>query len=76
MAKKKQEDELVICPVGKFLLDMQKSSWQKSEFVEHLNQSRIEILKAIRSLIDSRIERLEKNAPRKSARKATKINVE
>jgi hypothetical protein len=76
MAKKKSEDELVICPVGKFLLDMRKSSWQKSKFAEHVKQSRIEILKAIRSLIDGRIERLEKNAPRKSAKKATKINVE
>lgn len=76
MAKKKQEDEWVICPVGKFLLNMQKSSWQKSKVAEHLNQSRIEILKAIRSLIDGRIERLEKKAPRKSARKATKIDVQ
>ena len=76
MAKKKQEDEVLICPVGKFLVDIQKSSWQKPEFVEHLNRSGIEILKAIRSLIDSRIERLEKSAPRKSRRKATKIDVE
>lgn len=76
MAKKKQEDEWVVCPVCKFLSDVQHSARKKSEFVEHVNQSRIEILKAIRSLIDSRIERLEKIAPRKSARKATKINVE
>ena len=76
MPKKKPEDEVVICPVGKFLSEMQKCSWKESEFVAHLNQSGIEILKAIRSLIDGRIERLEKNAPRKSARKATKINVE
>ena len=76
MAKEKREEELVVCPVGKFLLDMQKSSWQKSKFARHLNQSRIEILKAIRSLVDERIERLEKPASRKSAKKATKITVE
>ncbi len=76
MAKGKHEEEVVICPVGKFLLDMQKSSWQKSKFAGHLNQSGIEILKAIRSLIDNRIEHLEKKAPRTSAKKATKINVE
>ena len=76
MAKDKQKEEPVICPVGKFLLDMQKSSWQKSEFAEHLNQSGIEILKAIRSLIDSRLERLEQKARRKSGKKATKIKVE
>ncbi len=76
MPKEKQEEELVICPVGKFLLHMQKYPWQKSRFAEHLNQSRIEILKAIRSLIDGRIEHLEKKAPGTSTRKATKIKVE
>ena len=76
MAKDKQKEEPVICPLGKLLLDLQKSSWQKSEFAAHLNQSGIEILKAIRSLIDSRIEGLEQKAPRKPGKKATKIKVE
>jgi len=75
MAKKKEE-EMVMCPVGKFFLDLQKFSLPKSKFFEHLDLSRIEFLKAIRALVDERIEGLEEKKRSKQGKKATKINIE
>ncbi len=74
MAKQK-EDEMVVCPVGKFFLDLQKGSRKKSKFFEHLDLSRIEFLKAMRSLIDDRIEGLEEKKSSRQEKKATKIEV-
>ena len=75
MAKKKDE-ELVVCPVGKFFMDLQKFSMPKSKFFEHLDLSRIEFLKAIRALVDERIEGLEEKKRSKQGKKATKITIE
>mgnify|MGYP000103160513 FL=1 len=75
MAKKKEED-MVICPVGKFFLDLQKLSRPRSKFFEHMDLSRIEFLKAIRSLVDERIEGLEEKKRSKQEKKATKIHIE
>ena len=75
MAKKKEE-ELVVCPVGKFFMDLQKISRPKSKFFEHMDLSRIEFLKAIRSLVDERIESLEAKKRPKQEKKATRINIE
>jgi hypothetical protein len=74
MAKKKEE-EMVVCPVGKFFLDLQKLSLPKSKFFEHLDLSRIEFLKAVRSLVDERIESLEAKKRSGQGKKATKIEV-
>jgi hypothetical protein len=74
MAKKKEE-EMAGCPVGKFFADLQKLSLPKSKFFEHMDLSRIEFLKAIRSLVDERIEGLEEKKRSKQAKKATKIEV-
>ena len=74
MAKQKEE-EMVVCPVGKFFLDLQKVSRKKSKFFEHLDLSRIEFLKAMRSLIDDRIEGLEEKKSSRQEKKATKIEV-
>ncbi|UCF57068.1 MAG: hypothetical protein JSW15_00840 [Deltaproteobacteria bacterium] len=70
-----KEEEMVYCPVGKFFSDLQKTSRKKSKFFGHLDQSRIEFLKAIRSLVDERIEEIEKKASAR-AKKMTKIKVE
>ncbi len=75
MAKEKVKEEMAYCPVGKFFWDMQKVSRKKSKFFDHLDQSRIEFLKAIRSLVDERIEDIEKRASTRS-KKMTKIKVE
>ena len=73
MAKKRNEDDEFVCPVGRFFSDLEKASRKKSKFFDHMNLSRIEFLKAIRSLVDERIEDIEKKG---SAKKATKIKVE
>jgi len=58
MAKKINNENIVACPVGNFLRDIEKICGKKSKFVDHMTQSRIEILKGIRSLVDERIEQL------------------
>ncbi len=73
---KKKEEEMVMCPVGKFFMDLQKISRPKSKFFEHMDLSRIEFLKAIRTLVDERIEGLEEKKRSKQGKKATKINIE
>ena len=72
---KKKEEEMVACPVGKFFMDLQKLSRPRSKFFEHMDLSRIEFLKAIRSLVDERIEGLEEKKRSKQEKKATKIEV-
>jgi hypothetical protein len=61
--------------VGKFFWDMQKGSRKRSKFFDHLDQSRVEFLKAIRSLVDERIADIEKKGAARS-KKATRIKVE
>ena len=75
MVKERHKEEMLYCPVGRFFSDLEKVSGRKSKFFEHLNQSRIEFLRAIRSLVDERIEGLEKKGAKK-AKKMTKIKVE
>jgi hypothetical protein len=72
---KKREEEMVVCPVGKFFMDLQKLSRSKSKFFEHLDLSRIEFLRAIRALVDERIEGLEEKKRSRQEKKATKIQV-
>ena len=76
MAKKKEEQHMALCPVGRFFQDLERASGRGSEFFEHLNRSRMEFLKAVRSLVEERIEDLEKRDSKKRKKKATKIRVE
>ena len=76
MGKKKIEEEMVLCPVGRFFMDIEKASKGKSKFFKHMNQSRIEFLKAIRSLVDERIESFERQSREKGKKKAEKIEVD
>ncbi len=76
MVKEKNENEVFVCPVGRFFSDLEKFSWKRPAFIKHLSQSRIEFLKAIRSLVDERIEGLENKASKKDKKKVTKIKVE
>ena len=76
MGKKKDEEDLVVCPVGQFFLDLQRASGKKSDFFKHLKQSQVELLKAVRSVVDDRIEALEKKEKTGQAKKTTRIRVE
>jgi hypothetical protein len=73
--KKDAEPKVFVCPVGKFFLDLEKCVDRRSKFQEHLALSRIEFFKAIRSLVDDRIESLEKKRTQPCER-VTKIEVE
>lgn len=75
MEKRADEKEPLLCPVGRFFAELEKKGGGKSAFYEHLNKSRIEFLKAIRSLVDDRIERMEKEGEGEE-RRATRIDVE
>ncbi len=76
MTKEKDNKEMAYCPVGRFFLDLEKGSGKKSKFFDHLTKSRVEFLKAIRSLVDERIEGLEKKDPTKGHKRVSKIKVE
>ena len=75
MEKGKHKEEMVVCPVGRFFANLERVTGRGSTFHKHLNQSSVEFLKAIRSLVDERIETLEKMATKKGKR-MTKIKVE
>jgi hypothetical protein len=76
MAEKKSEQETAGCPVGSFFEDLEKAFGKKSPFFKHMTQSKLEFMKGIRSLLDERIENLEKKRSGKPAKKMTKIKVE
>jgi len=76
MDNEKQDNEKFICPVGRFFMDLEKMTGGKSAFFTHMNRSRLEFLKALKSLVDAKIEDVEKKAASKGTQKATKIEVE
>ena len=82
MEKKKPEEEEEICTeeafrsLGRFFSWVEGRISPSSEFREHMVKSRIEFLKGIRSLIDRRIDDLEKRRSKKTEKKATRIKVE
>lgn len=76
MAKKKDKEEMVICPVGRFFQELSEAFEKDSVFFKHMNQSRIEFLKGLRALVDERIESFEKKGSAKGRKKATKIKVD
>ena len=76
MAEKKSEQETTGCPVGSFFEDLEKAFGKKSPFFEHMTQSKLEFMKGIRSLLEERIENLEKKRSGNPGKKMTKIKVE
>jgi hypothetical protein len=81
MAKKPKEEEGISTEeafhsLGRFFSWMEGKITPGTEFREHMVKSRVEFLKGIRSLVDKKIDDLEKQPGKKEAKKATKINVE
>ena len=60
MAQKKNKEQMVVCPVGKFFMDLEEIMGKKSKFFDHMIRSRVEFLKGIRALLDERIDYYEK----------------
>ncbi len=75
MAAKKSEQQMAICPVGKFFMDLENVFGRQTDFFKHMKQSRLEFLKAMRSLLDERIDSLEKKEAPKKKKRMTKIKV-
>jgi len=78
MARAKNENthEQFLCPVGRFFSKLERASGGKSGFAQHLSRSRAEFLKAVRSLIDEKIEDLEKEESPRKQKKSSRIEVE
>ena len=76
MDQKKSEQASPGCAVGSLLEGLEKVFGKKSPFFEHMTQSKLEFMKGLRSLLDARIEHLEKKKSGNSAKKMTKIKVE
>lgn len=77
--EKKRKEERACgesCPVGKFLSTFGRCFNPESEVRKHLAQSRLEFLKAVKSLVDESIADLEKDIAERKPKKATKIEVE
>ena len=75
-AKNKDKNERISCPVGRFFSDLEKAFGDKSEFLEHLSRSKLEFLKAVKYLVDDKIDNLEKKGATRGKKRATKIRVE
>ncbi len=71
MAKKKSEDEGVefTCPLYTLFKELCGRRGCPSEFLDHLRNARVELLMAVRSLIDKRIEDLRAKPKPSGARK-------
>lgn len=78
--KPKEEEEIgteeAFRSLGRFFSWMEGRISPSSEFREHMVKSKIEFLRGIRSLIDRRIDDLEKRRAKKTGGKATRIKVE
>jgi hypothetical protein len=76
MGKQKSKKEIGGCPVGSFFRNLDEIFGAGSDIGEHLKRSQLELLKAIRSWADGRIEQFEKQRVSKLKKKITKIKVE
>jgi hypothetical protein len=59
-----------------FFPDVEKTFGRKSKFIDHMTQSRIEVLKAVRSLVDERIEDLDRKKSKRGKKRVTKVKVD
>ena len=76
MAQKKNKERMVVCPVGKFFMDLEEAMGKKSKFQEHMARSKLEFLKGIRSLLQEGIDYYEKKGTKPKGKKMTKIKVD
>ena len=74
--EKTTREDMCRCPVGTFFQDVEKTFGRKSKFIDHMTQSRIEVLKAVRSLVDERIEELDRKKSKRGNKRVTKVKVD
>ncbi len=61
---------------GKLFQGLEDFSKNAPEFIEHLDRAHLELLKAIRTLVDSKIKTLEKKGAPGKKKVARKIAIE
>ncbi|MCG6880775.1 MAG: hypothetical protein LJE96_16725 [Deltaproteobacteria bacterium] len=78
MAEKKNDADSTktFCPLGKFFQGLEGLSKNAPEVWEHLNRSRLEFLKAIKTVLDSKIDALEKKSKPGKRKVAKRITIE
>ena len=76
MTAKNSREDMCRCPVGTFFSDVEKTFGKKSSFINHMTQSRIEVLKAVRSLVDERINDLDRKKSAPGKKRMTKVEVD
>ncbi len=78
MAEKKNDGDAskASCPIGRFFQGLEDLSKSSPEFLEHLDRSRLEFLKAVKTLLDGKIETLEKKRKPGKRKVARKITIE
>lgn len=72
----RKDDDIFVCPVARFFHDIAGICSKESGFKSHMKKSRIEFLKAIKSLVEEGIERIESRQQGDSENRAEKIEVE
>ena len=68
-------EEALECPLCLFFSKLKEMGGTKSEFWGHMNNSRIEFLEGIKSLIDDRIETLKRAREKPKGKRFSKIEV-
>jgi len=76
MTDEPTRDDAVSCPVGRFFSDLDRMFGKGSEFRTHMTRSRIEFLKAVRTIVDQGIAHLEKKDSGETDPKMTRIEVD
>jgi hypothetical protein len=82
MSKKAKRDketigvEEALEALGRVFSWFEKKAGPGSEFMDHMRRSKIEFLRGIKTLVDSKIEEMEKKQSPKGRKRATKVNVE
>lgn len=76
MTDEPTRDDVVSCPVGRFFSGLDRMFGKDSEFQTHMTRSRIEFLKAVRTIVDQGIEHLEKKSTGDDDPKMTRIEVD
>ena len=78
MAEEKNSDHgtQTFCPLGKFFQRFENLLKNAPEVCEHLSRSRLEFLKAIKTVLDSKIDTLEKKSKPGKRKVAKKITIE
>lgn len=73
MAKKPDERPEFRCPIYELLEKLCGKKKFSSEFVEHLEKAHVEVLLAVRSLIDQRVEHLRRGPGSKPQSRRIKV---